>query len=58
MRPIREKMLKWLNDLRLVSGVQYNGRVPDFGPRDLGSNPGEDWFIIKFKCIIQVVLYE
>ena len=34
------------------SGVQHNGRVAAFGPWDLGSNPLEDWYSIKFKLII------
>ena len=32
--------------------VQHNGRVAAFGPRDTGSNPGEEGYIIKFKSII------
>ena len=35
--------------------VQHKGRVAAFDP---GSNPGEDQYIIKFKSIIQAVLYK
>ena len=38
----------------VVNGVEQNGRVATFGPRDPGSNPGEDQYIMKFKAIIQV----
>ena len=46
----------------LVTGVQQNGRVAVFGPKDPGSNPGsnpgKDRYIIKFILILKVVLNE
>ena len=44
--------------MNLVNGVQHNGRVAAFGPGDLGSNPGEEQYIIKFDykgCVIQII---
>ena len=38
--------------------LQHNDRVATFGPGDPGSNPSEEVYIIKFKLVIQVVLYE
>ena len=55
---ITHTFLVIINTKLMVSGVQHNGRVAAFGPGDPGSNPGEDRYIIEFKSIIQVVLYE
>ena len=42
----------------VVNGEQHNGRFAALGRGDPASNSGEDGYIIEFKSIIQVVLYE
>ena len=46
------------NKISLGNEIWNNGGVAAFDPGDPGANPRKDQHIIKFKLIIEVLLYK